>query len=91
MSAPALQRLNVRAVERHARRGITKRRVDANRGLMSAERLPGAVRLRFNSGGNWLAAESELVRAGYAVDQLDAPDPALTYGAWMLVTLGGAR
>lgn len=83
----ALRVLNVNAVWQRARRGIAERGIDPGFGLISGERLQGAVRLHLNSGGNALAAESALVRAGYTVTR----DPEWNgYGVKLLVTIGGA-
>jgi hypothetical protein len=97
VSAPTLQRLNRCHVERHSLHGVVEsgRTADA---IMSVDRTPTAVLLHFVSGGSWLAAEPKLQHAGYRVEKIDPPDPGdplcrgtdPTYGAWMLVTLGGA-
>lgn len=62
------RQLNARHLARHARKAIAERLgpfsypVD---GLLAVERVPGAVILRLNSGGNSIAVESWLNSRGY--------------------------
>lgn len=60
------RQLNTRHLARHARNAIRDRlKYRADYALLFVERVPGAVILRLNSGGNSLAVESWLNFRGY--------------------------
>jgi hypothetical protein len=70
--APIIRQVQVRAVERHARRAIARRLGHPDdRALISVKRdsdRPGTAIIHVNSGGNAIACETALRDAGYRVD-----------------------
>ena len=78
-------RLNRRHIERHALKAIAARLLEPHpEALLAVERVPGAVIVRVNSGGNELAVESWLNFRGYHAEYAGSnPDG---YGCALRVT-----
>jgi len=75
MSTSPVIRLNVRHLERHARRAITERLLHvAPEALRAVERDGDSVIIRVNSGGNELAVEAYLRQRGYRAE-FDGTNP----------------
>ncbi len=87
-----ITQVQTQAVRRRAERAIAERRVDPSRGLKSVTRDGRSVIVHVNSGGNALAVQPALRRAGYTVlAGWDAPDDdglRTTYGVKLRVSAG---
>ncbi len=88
----AIKQVQVRNVEQHARCAIARRTGCTTSSIISVARdeaRPDDVILHVNSGGNALAAESELRSRGYGVEPTDYnPFAPGNYGVKLRVSPG---